>query len=68
MTLTTRSARERLWEVLDVSLQDQRQAWQMDSTGNYVQLRPQDTATGPARTGTHQALMDLTRRRAAQSA
>jgi polyphosphate kinase len=66
--VTTRVARERLWEILDVSLRDERQAWEMDSNGAYVQRRPRETDEGPARAGTHQALMDLTRRRAAQGA
>lgn len=62
--VATRGARERLWEILDISLRDQRQAWSMDSAGVYTQLRPQEPAQGPAQVGTHQALMDLTKRRA----
>ncbi len=70
--VATRSARERLWEILDILLRDQRQAWEMDSNGSYTQLRPtelspEEKAHGLARVGTHQALMDLTRRRASQS-
>jgi polyphosphate kinase len=60
---TTRSARERLWEILDVSLRDQRQAWIMDSEGRYSQLHPSSHGEGPESKGTHQALMELTRRR-----
>lgn len=63
--VATRNARERLWEILDISLKDQRQAWVMDSNGQYTQLRPPDTADPPARVGTHQTLMDLTKRRSA---
>ena len=61
-----RSARERLWEILDVSLGDQRQAWVMASEGHYTQLRPNAEAEGPEGVGTHQTLMTLTRRRAAR--
>ena len=60
----TRSARERPWEILALALSDQRQAWELDASGKSAQLSPPDTATGVARTGSHQALMDLTRRRA----
>jgi len=65
--VSARAARERLWEILDASLKDERQAWQMHSDGHYTQLRPPDTAEGPARAGTHQTLMDLARRRAQSS-
>ena len=63
-----RSARERLWEILALSLSDQRQAWEPDANGKSTQLRPPGTATGVARTGSHLALMDLTRRPAGQIA
>lgn len=59
-----RTARERLWEILDIGLRDQRQAWLMQPDGTYVQSRPAADATGPAAMGTHAWLMDLTRRRA----
>ena len=58
-----RGLRERLWELLQVCLEDQRQAWQMQPDGSYVRLTPPDDAQGPAKDGTHQTLMDLTRRR-----
>jgi len=29
-----RRLRERLWEILDVNLRDERQAWRMDDTGD----------------------------------
>jgi polyphosphate kinase len=61
-----RSAREKLWEILDVSLGDQRQAWVMASDGQYSQLRPGTDAEGPESVGTHQTLMTITRRRAAK--
>jgi polyphosphate kinase len=56
--------RERLWEILEVLRNDRRQAWEMDSDGRYVQLRPEQGATGPALVGTHQTFMDVTKRRA----
>lgn len=59
-----RAARERLWEILDICLQDQRQAWLMQPDGSYVQSQPAADATGPAAVGIHAWLMDLTRRRA----
>ena len=65
--VTARSARERLWEILDVSLNDQRQAWLMDSDGSYTQVRPQTPGDGPERLGTHQMLIDLTKRRLSQA-
>ena len=37
------SAREQLWEILDVSLSDQRQAWVMTSDGQYSQFDPTPT-------------------------
>jgi polyphosphate kinase len=59
-----RTARERLWEILDICLQDTRQAWLMQPDGSYVQSQPAEDATGPAATGIHAWMMDLTRRRA----
>ena len=59
-----RALKERLWEILEVSLGDRRQAWIMQSDGNYRQA----TASGDgdeAGTGTHARLMEVTRRRSA---
>jgi polyphosphate kinase len=61
--VTTRSARVRLWEILDISLRDQRQAWEMDSTGAYTQLQSSDSSDRASAVGTHHALMELTRSR-----
>ena len=58
------SARVKLWEILDVSLADQRQAWVMTSEGRYTQLRPEQDTEGPASVGTHETLMRLAQRRA----
>jgi polyphosphate kinase len=65
--VTARVARERLWEILDVALKDERQAWQMNSDGSYTQLRPTMRASdGPEGLGTHRTLMDLARHRLSQ--
>ena len=62
--ITDRSARERLWEVLTVCLQDRRQAWEMNSDGTYTRLYPEPTDNQLGALGTHEALMALARRRA----
>ena len=62
--VTDRTARERLWEVLDVCLADRRQAWQMQPDGSYEQLFPDPGASGPAAIGTHAWFMEATRKRA----
>jgi polyphosphate kinase len=65
--VTARNARERLWEVLDVSLKDERQAWVMNPDGSYTQLRPHIHGDGPGNLGTHQTLIALTTRRLNQA-
>jgi hypothetical protein len=55
-----RNLKERLWEILQVSLQDQRQAWDMQSDGTYIQRKAAADATGPARDGLQATLMALT--------
>jgi polyphosphate kinase len=55
-----RSLKERLWEILEINLQDQRQAWDMQPDGTYIQRRAAADATGPARDGTQATLMALT--------
>jgi polyphosphate kinase len=57
------AAKGKLWEILDICLRDQRQAWALQNDGTYVQLRPGDASGGPETRGTHQTLMDLSRRR-----
>jgi polyphosphate kinase len=59
-------AKARLWEVLDICLRDRRQAWVLGDEGTYTQLRPEEgpEANGPEGRGTHEALMELARRRA----
>ena len=53
--------RESLWEILDIMLQDNRQAWDLHSDGTWTQRQP---APGEAERGTHQRMMDLTVARA----
>ncbi len=54
----------RLWEILDVCLRDQREAWVLDAEGKYDQLHPAAGSTGPEANGTHQTLMNLALARA----
>jgi polyphosphate kinase len=56
--------KQRLWEILDICLRDRRLAWILGPDGNYVQLHPDEAASGPERVGTHQTLMDLALARA----
>ena len=56
------AAKARLWEILQVQRQDQRQAWDLHPDGSYVQRRPPQGASGPEASGTHAALMQLARR------
>jgi polyphosphate kinase len=60
----TRHLKERLWEVLQVQLADERNAWEMQSDGTYVQRRPVSRATKVAREGSHFTMMKRTRQRA----
>jgi polyphosphate kinase len=58
--------RARLWEILQILLADQRQAWDLRSDGSSVQRTPPSdpTLTKPEVVGTHQTQMDLSRQRA----
>ncbi len=58
-----RSLREQLWEVLQVALADQRQAWVMRPDGAYDQLRPADGSTGAASIGSHATFIESTTKR-----
>jgi polyphosphate kinase len=60
-----RPLRERLWEVIQVMLNDQRQAWDMQPDGSYVQRTPPADAPAGSNPGTHVTLMNLTKQRAA---
>jgi polyphosphate kinase len=61
--ILAREAKERLWEILDICLRDRRQAWVLSEDGKYSQLHPDGTGNGPETLGTHEALMELARRR-----
>jgi polyphosphate kinase len=61
--VTTLAPKERLWEILDICLRDQRQAWILDSTGRYSRGCTGDTVESDAAMGSHATLMHLTRRR-----
>jgi polyphosphate kinase len=61
-----RGLRERLWDILDVSLRDRRQAWEMQPDGIYVQCQPDPGDEGPAAAGSHAWFIDVARRRAAK--
>lgn len=52
--------RERLWEILHASLDDQRQAWEMQPDGSYQQRTPSDATPREASLGTHRLLMEKT--------
>ena len=57
--ITSRRGRERLWEILETLLQDERQAWLLDADGAYTQLRSGTRADARRRAGTHDVLMAL---------
>ncbi|MFI4875703.1 MAG: polyphosphate kinase 1, partial [Blastopirellula sp. JB062] len=59
----SRPLKERLWEILDISLKDRRQAWLMQPDGSYQMLTPSDDDPEVAQIGSHQALMALTMHR-----
>ena len=61
--VTVRHLRERLWEDLQVQLEDRRNAWQMQPDGSYVQLRAGKGDSKVAREGTHATHMKRTRAR-----
>ena len=61
--LLSRHVRERCWEIFQVILADQRQAWDMQSDGTYRQRVPGPGTDPIAALGTHQVLMDRTRQR-----
>jgi len=60
-----RPLRERLWEMLQIMWNDQRQAWAMDGDGNYTQRQPRPDSNDLADIGTQRALMKLTLERSA---
>jgi polyphosphate kinase len=58
-----RALRERAWEVLQVQLEDQRNAWEMQPDGSYLRLQAGEGASEVAREGSHVTLMKRTRAR-----
>ncbi|HET7202713.1 MAG TPA: polyphosphate kinase 1 [Steroidobacteraceae bacterium] len=58
-----RHLRERLWEVLQVQLADERNAWIMQPDGTYERCTASSRAPKVARDGSHVALMKRTRQR-----
>jgi polyphosphate kinase len=58
-----RALRERLWEVLQVQLEDRRNAWEMQPDGGYSRLAAGPDSSDVAREGTHVTLMKRTRAR-----
>jgi polyphosphate kinase len=54
-----RPLRERCWQILQVMAGDQRQAWDLQPDGSYVQRRPTDPAQ---QLGAHAQLMRLAQR------
>ncbi len=57
------SAKQKLWEAVDVFLRDTRQAWTLDATGRYSRLHPEVDTDGPETLGSHRTLMRLARER-----
>ena len=53
--------RQRLWQILQVSLRDHRQAWDMQPDGSYLQRMPPADAPpdGPEKVGTQETLMAM---------
>jgi len=51
-----RGSKEKIWEILQLCLKDQRQTWQMTSDGDYVQRKSNDV-------GVQQVLMQLAKQR-----
>lgn len=56
-----RPLRARCWEILQIMLDDQRQSWDMQADGRYVQRQPASTD----QKGAQERLMELTRQRCA---
>jgi polyphosphate kinase len=62
--VTGRVQRERLWEVLDVNLRDERQAWLLDSAGAYTRVEAH-SGDAEAQLGSHDLLLRRTAERVA---
>ncbi len=55
--------RQRMQQILDIMLADQRQCWEMNGDGTYVQRQP-DPELPDSAIGTHDTLMQVSRREA----
>jgi polyphosphate kinase len=64
--VTQPALRERLWEVLQIQLEDARHAWQMQPDGSYIQLSAAASDSTVAKQGSHQTLMRRARQRHTQ--
>ncbi len=53
-----------LWHMLQIMLNDRRQAWDMQPDGSYVQRQPLADSDAPEDLGTHRVMMDLALARA----
>ncbi len=51
-----RVSKEKIWEILQLTMKDQRQTWQMTSNGDYIQRKSADS-------GVQQVLMQLAKQR-----
>lgn len=58
-----RNLRERLWDVLQIHLADERNAWVMQADGSYRQLRPRPDSSKDASRGSHLTLIARARKR-----
>ncbi|NIL95998.1 MAG: polyphosphate kinase 1 [Planctomycetales bacterium] len=58
-----RGFRQRCWEILQLTLADRRQAWDMQPDGSYVQRQPTGDPQDPSVLGTQKVLMQWTRQR-----
>jgi polyphosphate kinase len=61
--VTALGPKERLWEILDICLRDQRQAWLLNSDGRYSQVCSEKAGEAGDAIATHLTLMELARRR-----
>jgi polyphosphate kinase len=61
--VTALGPKERLWEILDICLRDQRQAWLLNSDGRYSRVCSEKAGEAGDAIATHVTLMELTRRR-----
>lgn len=58
--ITAPALRQRLWDILDINLRDQRAAWVMNDAGDYERLKPAPHGQGPEAEGTQVTLMHAT--------